>query len=97
VLVNFQTSYQAGTLIHIESSSGTNIVTFKASKLFQSVVVCTSSLSKGSTYNVYVGGSSTGTLKDGIYTGGTYTAGTLYKSFTASSVVSSIGSSSFHP
>jgi hypothetical protein len=93
VLVNFQTSYSAGTLIHIESSSGTNVVTFKTSKLFQSVVVCTSSLSKGSTYNIYVGGSCTGTHKDGICTDGAYTAGTLYTSFTASSVVTSIGNS----
>jgi hypothetical protein len=95
VLVNFQTSYAAGTLIHIESSSGTNVVTFKASKLFQSVVVCSSSLSQGSTYSVYVGGSCTGTLKDGLYTGGTYTAGTLYNSFTVSSVVTRIGSGGF--
>jgi hypothetical protein len=97
VLVNFQTSYPAGTLIRIESSSGVNVVTFKASKLFQSVVVCSSSLSKGSAYNVYVGGSCSGTLKDGLYSGGTYTAGTLYKSFTVSSVVTSIGSSGFRP
>ncbi len=97
VLVNFQTSYPAGTLIHIESSSGANVVTFKTSKLFQSVVVCSSSLSKGSTYNVYVGGSCSGTLKDGLYTGGVYTAGSLYKSFTISSVVTSIGSGGFRP
>jgi hypothetical protein len=92
VLVKFQTYYSAGTLIHIESSTGSNIVTFKTSKLFQSVVVCTSSLSQGSTYNVYLGGSCTGTLKDGIYSGGTYSGGTLYTSFTISGTVTSIGS-----
>jgi hypothetical protein len=92
VLVNFQTSYAAGTLIHVESSTGSNIVTFKTTKLFQSVVVCASSLHQGSTYNIYVGGSSTGSLKDGINTGGTYSGGTLYKTFTLSSTVTSIGS-----
>jgi hypothetical protein len=92
VLVNFQTSYPAGTLIHIESSTGSNIVTFKATKLFQSVVVCTSALQQGSTYNIFVGGSSSGTLKDGLYTDGTYSGGTLYKTFTLTSTVNSIGS-----
>jgi len=92
VLINFNSTYSAGTLIHIESSTGTSIVTFQASKTFQSVVVCSSSLSQGSIYNVYLGGSSTGTLKDGVYTGGTYTGGSLYTSFTVSSVVTTLSS-----
>ncbi|MCW3983223.1 MAG: carbohydrate-binding domain-containing protein [Candidatus Bathyarchaeota archaeon] len=91
VLVNFQSSYSAGTLISIQSSSGTDIVTFKTSKLFQSVVVCSPKLTQGTTYNVLVGGSSTGTLKDGVYSGGTYSGGTQYTSFTITSVVTSIG------
>jgi hypothetical protein len=91
VLVNFQSSYSAGTLIRIQSSSGTDIVTFKTSKLFQSVVVCSPKLTQGTTYNVLVGGSSTGTLKDGVYSGGTYSGGTQYTSFTITSVVTSIG------
>jgi hypothetical protein len=90
VLVNFRSAYQAGTLIHIESSTGSNIVTFQPTKQFQSIVVCSASLQQGTTYNVYVGGSSTGTLQDGVYTGGTYTAGTKYTSFTTSTVVTTV-------
>ncbi len=90
VLVNFQTSYAAGTLVNIQSSTGTDVVTFKTTKLFQSVLVCSSSLTSGSTYSISVGGSSTGTLKDGIYSNGDYSGGTVYKSFTISSVVTTI-------
>jgi hypothetical protein len=90
VLVKFQTSYAAGTLVNIQSSTRTDVVTFKATKLFQSVLVCSSSLTSGSTYSISVGGSSTGTLKDGIYSNGVYSGGTVYKSFTISSVVTTI-------
>jgi cytoskeletal protein RodZ len=90
VLVNFRTACSAGTLISIQGSSGTDVVTFKSSKLFQSVVVCSPLLTMGSTYNVFVGGSSTGTLKDGVYSGGTYSGGTQYTSFTITSTVTAI-------
>jgi hypothetical protein len=90
VLINFKSSYTAGTLIHIQSSTGSDIVTFKAAKQFQSIVVCSPSLQKGTTYDVYVGGSSTGTLQDGVYSGGTYTAGTKYTSFTISSIITTV-------
>jgi hypothetical protein len=90
VLVNFRSASSAGTLIHIETSNGDDVVTFKAAKQFQSIVVCSASLQKGATYDVYLGGSSTGTLQDGVYTGGVYTAGTKYTSFTINSIVTTV-------
>lgn len=95
VLVNFNSAYTAGTLIHIQSSVGTDIITVKPTKQFQSIVVCSPALAKGTTYEIYVGGSCSGTLTDSIYSGGVYTAGTNYTSFTINSVVTSIGRTGF--
>lgn len=95
VLINFQSVYSAGTLIHIQTSSGSEVVTFKSTKQFQSIVYCSPSLSNGATYDVYIAGSSTGTLKDGIYSGGVYSPGTKSASFTISSIVTRIGNTGF--
>jgi len=89
IMVNFRIAYSAQTLIHIESSTGNSILTFKPTKQFQSIVFCSPSLTKGSTYDIYVGGSSTGTLKDGIYPNGTYTGGTKYASLIINNIVTS--------
>ena len=42
-------------------------------------------------YVVYVGGSSTGTVTDSLYSGGTYTPGTENTSFTISSMTTVVG------
>jgi hypothetical protein len=65
----------AGTLFHIESSGGAEILTFEPSKRYESVVVSSPELDSGVTYNVYFGGSSTGTETDGLYEDGTYSGG----------------------
>lgn len=66
----------AGTLIHIESSSGTDLVTFEPAKNYSVFIVSSPDLEDGTTYNVYFGGSySGGTETDGLYEGGTYSGG----------------------
>ena len=68
----------AGTLFHIESSDGKDIVTFGPSKQYESIIVSSADLEDGATYNVYFGGTYTGgTETDGLYEGGAYTGGTL--------------------
>ena len=64
----------AGTLVHIESTAGGNVVTFAPSKAFQSIVVSSPAVSKGETYNVSLGGSSAGASADGLYEAGAYRA-----------------------
>jgi hypothetical protein len=91
--LNFTSTQSANTVVHIQSSNGADILTFVPVKTYTSVVICSPGLTNGSSYTVYTGGSSTGTLKDGLYTGGTYTAGTQYTTFTVSGKVTSIGSS----
>jgi hypothetical protein len=87
VLINFRSSYSANTLMHIQSSSGTEILTCKPVKTYQSLEFSSSKLVTGTTYDVYYGGTSTGTLTDGVYSGGTYLGGTKYTSFTVSGTV----------
>ena len=90
VLVRLSSTQSAGNLVHIDDSTGKGILTYKPAKSYQSVVFSSPKLVKGSTYKVYTGGSSTGTLTDGLYQGGTYTYGTLSKSFTQSSVITQV-------
>ena len=90
-LILFLNSTQtASTLVHIQDSDGDNVLTFAPSKKYKSIVFSSSDLSNGSTYSVYLGGSSTGTKTDGVYEGGTYSGGSLETSFTISSKVTTI-------
>uniref|UniRef100_UPI00356474A9 carbohydrate-binding domain-containing protein n=1 Tax=Seonamhaeicola sp. TaxID=1912245 RepID=UPI00356474A9 len=89
VLVKLSSTQSAGSLFHIQNSSGESILTFKPAKKYKSVVFSSSSLGTG-TYNIYLGGSSTGTETNGLYENETYTPGTLYKSFTISSKTTTV-------
>lgn len=86
VLINLRSSLSANTVFHIQASDGTEVLTFKPSKYYQSVAFSSSALTNGKTYDIYYGGSSTGTCTDGLYSGGTYSGGTKYSSFTVSGV-----------
>jgi hypothetical protein len=91
VMMNFQTAIQAGTLICVRESNGDEVFTFQPTKQYQSIVFSMPSLSLGHAYDVYIGGSHTGTIKDGLYSGGTYTPGTEVTSFTINSTVTQLG------
>jgi hypothetical protein len=91
VNVSFLSQYQGENLIHVEDSSGANILTYAPPKAYKSLIFTSPNLVNGS-YQLYVGGSSTGTLTDGLYTDGTYTPGTLFQEFTISSTTTQIGS-----
>ena len=55
----------AGTLFHVETGGGDDILTFRPSKRYESIVFSTPELSSCTSYEVYSGGSSTGTEADG--------------------------------
>jgi hypothetical protein len=93
VRYNFPSQQAAGTVVHIETQDGQEVLTFAPTKVYQSVVLSSPELENGTTYVVYTGGSSTGTVTDSLYGGGTYTAGTQVASLTISSMVTSAGSS----
>ena len=60
----------ANSLMTITDKDGNIILSFSAPKTYQTVVFCSSTLIKGDEYSVYHGGENSGTLLDGIYTGG---------------------------
>lgn len=91
VMVNFSSALAAGTVVHIETEDGKDILSFAPTKEYQSLVLCSPGLEKGASYNIYYGGSADGTSKDGLYNGGTYTAGTKFDSFTVSDIVTNVG------
>jgi len=92
LMVNFSSALAAGTLVNISSATGESIVTFTPAKAFQSIVVSSPAISKGGSYVVSTGGSSTGTPTNGLDTDGLYTGGTTVTTLTASSVVTTYGS-----
>ncbi len=78
--LQFGTQQSANILVDIRSASGEDLLTFCPTKSYQSLVFSSPELTAG-TYNVYVGGSSTGTTLNGLYHDGTYSEGTNYGSF----------------
>jgi hypothetical protein len=93
LLLNFPSALPAGSLIHIQTSAGENLLTFAPSKTFQSIAFSSPALQRGDTIQVYYGGSATGTSVGGVYMDGTYTPGDQIASFTVSNVVTQVGSS----
>ena len=85
--ITFNSTQKAGRMIHIESTSGNQILTIEPKKSFQSLVVSSPDFEKGTSYNIYLDGSSTGSEENGLYTDGTYTAGSKYSSFSISRIV----------
>lgn len=79
------------SLIHIEDSENHNILTFQPTKNIQSLVLYTSELQTGNTYNIYLNGTVSGDCNDGIYENPSYENGTLYESFTISSASTTVG------
>ncbi|MBN1401895.1 MAG: carbohydrate-binding domain-containing protein [Anaerolineae bacterium] len=94
VLVNLPSALSAGTLFHIASDQGEDILTFEPLRSFQSVALSSPELDNGTSYVVFSGGSSTGALADGLYSGGSYSGGTEIARFTISSIVTGVGSPS---
>ncbi|WP_033342468.1 carbohydrate-binding domain-containing protein [Catenuloplanes japonicus] len=72
VQVTFGASQAAGTIVHLATTSGTQIAVFQSTKAFQSVVFSSSQITRGTTYAVRTGGTVSGTaVGGGLYTGGT--------------------------
>lgn len=82
-------SISANTLLNVQDSSGKTIFTYKPTISYKHIMVSSPSFSTGSSYKIYTGGSCTGTADNGLYKSGTYTAGTLKKTITLSSIVTS--------
>lgn len=63
----------SGTFLHIQDASGNDLLSFKPKNGGYKFLFSSASLTKGSSYSIYTGGSySGGSSNNGLYTGGTY-------------------------
>ena len=85
----FNSTLSAGTLCNIQDDSGTILATFKPERNYSAIIFSSPEIISGKTLKIYTGGTTTGTPLSGLYTGGDYSGGTLRKSFSVSSVVTS--------
>jgi len=92
VKITYSSWKTAGTLVHIETNATPheNVLTFAPSKQYRSVVFSSPALLQGVSYDLYRGGSCTGTPTDGLYEGGTYTPGTRTNTFTTNNIVTNV-------
>jgi hypothetical protein len=93
LLLTFPSALPAGTLIHIQTAAGDDLLTMAPLKSFQSLVFSSPELAKGDDIEIYSGGSAAGTAADGLYGDGAYMPGQEIASFTIASVVTQVGNS----
>jgi hypothetical protein len=93
IAMTFPQTQKAGTIVNLQDSKGNSIATFAPAKDYQTVVISSPELKKGESYTIYSGGSSTGTVTDGLYKDGKYTNGTKVVSFTTSNSVTWVNES----
>lgn len=87
ILMDFSEVQQAGSIVNLKDGNENTVVTFAPRKEYQSVVITSPELKKDTTYTLYSGGTSTGSISDGFYTDGVYQGGTKVVSFTISNSV----------
>ena len=89
ILMTYPELQSAGTLISLEDSEGTNVVSFAPAKDYQTVFISSPELTKDSSYTLYSGGTSTGeeVEVDGLYSDGKVAGGTKVVDFTLSETV----------
>ncbi len=83
---------RAGIAFNIKSASGESILTFVPTKEYQTLVISTPDLVGGETYQLSVGGTTSGSLTDGFSTENVYSEGNQVDTITLSGMVTTGGS-----
>jgi len=89
-LVSTLKTLPASTLFNIQDDSGNNLVTFKPIRDSYFFIISTPNIQKAKSYNIFTGGTSTGTNINGFYKDGIYSGGTKKKNFTTLSGIRTI-------
>jgi len=97
IKVDFPGSLPARTLFHLRTRDGEELLTCAPPRNYQSMVFSSPALAAGMDCVIYTGGTSTGAAVDGLYSGGEYTPGSEFASFTLSGVVTVVRRSSGVP
>ena len=85
------TPVSAGSLINVSSSSGTEVVTVRTIGATRSLVVCSPLLARGTSYVISSGGSYSGSENElGLFEGGTYSGGSVLRTFTISNTTTTV-------
>lgn len=90
VLVVYSQLQKAGTLVNIQDGSGKSIASYAPSKDYQAVLVSSPDLALDAAYQLFTGGTSTGSSTNGLYADGDYENGTKTADFTLTKNVLSI-------
>jgi len=90
VTIRFTTLLIPGVVINIQDAAGNSILSYKISKYAYYLLVSLPALTTGTTYNVYTGGSVTGSELNGYFADGVYIPGTKKGSFTVNSALTSV-------
>lgn len=90
VMIGFDEYISGGKLINIADDNINSIITFKGTKSYNNMVICTSAFTKGKDYTVSIGGSIDGDVVDGVCSG-KYTGGNLFETFTIDGESTTLG------
>jgi len=82
VLARLGTRQNANTVAHLVSG-GNRLMTFRPTTAFQSVLFSSNQITRGQSYDVYLGGSVSGTVVGGLASGGSITGATRSTTVTA--------------
>lgn len=88
LMIRTDSTQPAETILYVQDEDGEIILGVSSVKAWQNVVISTGTLKKGSTYDIYVGGSAS-SVKNGVFTNAK--GGTLLASMTLNDVVSTYG------
>ena len=83
VAVALDAVQSGGTTVQLVNGAGEVVLAFESVKDFQSVIFSSDELVDGESYSVYVGGTVSGEIADGVYTDGDYSSATNAATVTA--------------
>lgn len=92
VMINFDNTIEENDIISIKNNVN-EILTYKSSKDFQSVVISSPNLEKNETYEIYINVDTLANEENGLYELGGIVSETLYETFKINSVITNVGNS----